>query len=104
MTLNNHYQKIKYLDATRDLLRELYSIEDCHSGAYERTRDKLDGFMQAGIVIGVASKQELQDVIDKEHMDKFGITIKQRRAELKLENKESEIDWDIYDTPTIHRR
>lgn len=59
--------------------------------------------MQAGIVIGIASKKELQDVIDKEHMDIFGITIKQRRAELKLEKKENEIDWDLYDTPAIHR-
>ena len=104
MTLNNHYQKIKYLNATKELLQQLYSIEDNHSDNYERTRNKLDGFMQAGIVIGIASKKELQDVIDKEHMDIFGITIKQRRAELKLEKKESEIDWDIYDTPTIHRR
>ena len=104
MTLNNHYQKIKYLNATKELLQQLYSIEDNNSDNYERTRNKLDGFMQAGIVIGIASKKELQDVIDKEHMDIFGITIKQRRAELKLEKKENEIDWDIYDTPTIHRR
>ena len=104
MTLNNHYQKIKYLDATRDLLRELYSIEDNNSDNYERTRNKLDGFIQAGVVIGIADRKELQDIIDKEHLDIFGITRKQRRAELKLEKRESEIDWDIYDTPTIHRR
>ena len=104
MTLNNHYQKIKYLDATRDLLRELYSIEDCHSEAYERIRNKLDGFIQAGVVIGIADRKELQEIIDKEHMDIFGITRKQRHAELKLDKKTTEIDWGIYDTPTIHRR
>ena len=76
MTLNNHYQKIKYLNATKELLQQLYSIEDNNSDSYERTRNKLDGFMQAGIVIGIASKKELQDVIDKEHMDIFGNTIK----------------------------
>ena len=104
MTLNNHYQKIKYLNATKELLRQLYSIEDNNSDSYERTKNKLDGFIQAGIVIGITDKKELQDIFDKEHMDAFGISIKQRRAELKLEKKESEIDWDIYDTPTIHRR
>lgn len=67
---------IKYLDAARDLLRELYSIEDSHSETYERTRNKLDSFMQAGVVIGIASKKELQDIIDKEHIDIFSITKK----------------------------
>jgi hypothetical protein len=56
MMLNNHCQKIKYFDATRVLLSELYSIEDCHSEACKRTRNKLYGFMQAEIFIGVASK------------------------------------------------
>ena len=32
--------------------------------------------MQAGVVIGIASKKELQDIIDKEHIDIFSITKK----------------------------
>lgn len=104
MSLNSHYQKIKYLNAIKDLLREFYSTEDSESPIYQKAKSKLDGFSQAGVVIGIVSKSELQDIIDQEHMDAFGITRKQRRAELKLDKKATEVDWGIYDPPTIHRR
>jgi hypothetical protein len=32
------------------------------------------------------------------------MTIKQRGVELKLGSKAAEVNWDLYDTPTIHRK
>ena len=47
---------------------------------------------------------ELQKIIDKEHMEAFGMTRNQRREKLKRESNGAEIDWEIYDIPTIHRQ
>ena len=64
----------------------------------------MDGFIAAGILIGLISKPELQTIIDTEHMSAFGMTRDERREKLKFQSKGAAIDWDIYDIPTIHRK
>jgi len=64
----------------------------------------VDGFIAAGILIGLISKPELQTIIDTEHMSAFGMTRDERREKLKFQSKGAAIDWDIYDIPTIHRK
>jgi hypothetical protein len=56
------------------------------------------------MLIDIISKQDLQKVIDEEHMAAFGMTRSERREKLKFESKGPEVDWDIYDIPTIHRQ
>ena len=63
----------------------------------------MDGFIAAGILIDLISKQELQKIIDEEHMTAFGMTRSERRERLKFQSKGAEVDWDIYDIPTIQR-
>ena len=63
----------------------------------------MDGFIAAGILIDLISKQELQNIIDEEHMTAFGMTRSERRERLKFQSKGAEVDWDIYDIPTIQR-
>jgi len=104
MTANQNYHRTTYLNAIKDHVTELYAVQDSKSESYLRLKNRLDGFMNAGLVIGIASKAELQDIVEKVHMSVFGLTIKQRSVELKLGSKTTEVDWDIYDTPTIHRK
>jgi len=47
---------------------------------------------------------ELQNIIDKKHMEAFGMTRNERREKLKREFNGAEIDWEIYDIPAIHRQ
>ena len=50
---------------------------------------------------GITEKNEL--IIDDEHYSIFKMTRKERREKLKLSIQSPEIDWSIYDVPTIER-
>ena len=97
-------QKHKYIDGIRDLLRLFYGANDLKSAYRKKLESKLEGFIAAGILTDLISKQDLQKIIDEEHMAAFGMTRSERREKLKFESKGPEIDWDIYDIPTIHRQ
>ncbi|MCS5642578.1 MAG: hypothetical protein NZ807_04855 [Dehalococcoidia bacterium] len=104
MTFDNQTQKSKYIAGIRDLLRLFYGTKDLNSAYRKKLEAKLDGFIAAGLLINLISEKELQNIIDEEYMTVFGMTRNERREKLKLESNETEIDWKIYDIPTIHRQ
>ena len=104
MTFDNQTQKLKYIAGTKELLQLFYGTKDLNSAYRKKLESKIDGFIAAGILIGLISKPELQTIIDTEHMSAFGMTRDERREKLKFQSKGVAIDWDIYDIPTIHRK
>ena len=104
MTFNNQTQKSKYIAGIKELLQLFYGTKDLNSAYRTKLESKIDGFIAAGILIGLISKPELQKIIDAEHMSAFGMTRNERREKLKFQSKGVAIDWDIYDIPTIHRK
>ena len=58
-------------------------------------------FVEAGLIPSIVENRELQDLIDTEHMNAFGMTRKQRRADSKLGAKDTKVDWGIYNAPAI---
>ena len=103
MTFDNQTQKLKYIAGIKGLLRLFYSTKDINSPYRKKLESKVDGFIAAGILIDLISKRELQKIIDYEHMTVFGMTRIERREKLKFQSKGAEVDWDIYDIPTIQR-
>ena len=104
MTFDNQTQKSKYIAGIKELLRLFYGTKDLNSAYRKKLESKVDGFIAAGILIDMISKQELQKIIDAEHMSAFGMTRDERREKLKFQSKGAAIDWDIYDIPTVHRK
>lgn len=43
--------------------------------------------------------EELQTIIDEEHLKAFGITREERQLKQKLAKKDDGQDWDKYDVP-----
>tara|TARA_B110000114_G_C14738159_1_gene255990 strand:+ start:138 stop:452 length:315 start_codon:yes stop_codon:yes gene_type:complete len=104
MTFDNQIQKLKYITGIKELLQLFYGTKDLNSAYRKKLESKVDGFIAAGILIGLISKPELQTIIDTEHMGAFGMTRDERREKLKFRSKGAAIDWDIYDIPTFHRQ
>jgi len=104
MISNIHYQKSRYIRKISEHLVMLYGIENGKSKAYIQLKDRLDGFIEAGLLIGIVDNGELQDLINTEHLSAFGMTREQRRTESKLVAKDKKVDWSIYYTPTISRK
>jgi hypothetical protein len=104
MTLNSHYQKLKYIDGIKDRLRRFYSISDTKSDHRKMLSREIDGYMEAGLLTEILDKRELQSIIDEQHIAVFGITRQERRLETKSNLETAPDNWDIYDTPAIDRR
>lgn len=95
MALDTHYQKIRYLEQAKRHLVKLYGVENDKSQAYHHLKSRLDGFIEAGLVVCIVDNSELQDLIDAAHMNAFGMTRKQRRAESQLASKDTAFDWAL---------
>ena len=104
MNFDNQTQKSKFIAGIKELLQLFYGTKDLNSAYRKKLESKVDGFIAAGMLIDIISKQDLQKIIDAEHMNAFGMTREERREKLKFQSKGAAIDWDIYDIPTIHRK
>ena len=60
----------------------------------------VDGFMEAGLLLGVTSAEELEETIQKSNHKIFGMTVEERRKKYKTKMKVDENDLDI---PTFIR-
>jgi len=67
-------------------------------------RHRLEGFMAAGVFMGLVTNAELAKVMDEIHVRLFGKTIEQRKVELPGSWQEEDIDYSFYDQPTFERK
>ena len=104
MNLNTQRQKTKYTDVVRFMLSKYYGYGDLKSPKSKQLNDEIGGFFKAGVLLEIVTNEELQQLVDEEHLLAFGKTIKQRRIEEKTGVKSTERNWDIYDSPSINRK
>ena len=107
--------------AKADFLRELakYAKELCELGDFTCTDDKrvnlsskIEGFAAAGSIIDLVTKAEIQKVIDRAHLEKFGEERDARRTRIleeRAKDKEEvgpadDVDWEVYDSPARDRK
>jgi len=67
-------------------------------------RHRLEGFMAAGVFMGLVTNAELAKVMNDIHVRLFGKTIQQRKSELPGSWQEEGIDYSFYDQPTFVRK
>ena len=110
---SKHLAKADYLRELARFAKELYELGDFTSLDPERARlsAKIEGYARAGTTIEVVTSTEVQHVIDKAHLEKFGESREERRSRI-LEEKakkssesdiEDPVDWDVYDSPAKSR-
>ena len=89
----------RYLEAVRDKMAKLYAYGDAKPPAREQLWHEITGFLKAGELLGDFTTEELQAIIDGEHLTAFGITREERQLKQKLATEDDEQDWDKYDVP-----
>ena len=92
-------RKERYLEAVRDKMAKLYAYGDAKPPAREQLWHEITGFLEAGKVLSNITSEELQAIIDEEHLKAFGITREARQLKQKLTKTDEEQDWDKYDVP-----
>jgi len=92
-------EKEKFLDDFQSLLEDLYLIQKKNGISNKEKKGFIDGFMHAGILVGLVDMEELQAIIDRAHMDVFGKTLDERKALIRS----AQLSEDVLDIPTFHR-
>ena len=92
-------RKERYLEAVRDKMAKLYAYGGAKPPAREQLWHEITGFLEAGELLGNVTTEELQAIIDEEHITAFGITREARQLTQKLATTDDEQDWDKYDVP-----
>lgn len=60
---------------------------------------EITGFLKGSELLGNFTTEELQAIIDEEHITAFDITREERQLKQKLTTADDEQDWDKYDVP-----
>ena len=102
--MNIDVQRSKYTEGLRDLLQQFYGTKDLKSSYRKKLEAKLDGFLAAAILIDLLPRKKVQKIIDEEHFNAFNMTRLERREKLALQSGSNNVDWELYDTPTIYRQ
>jgi hypothetical protein len=103
MSLNDQYKSIKFKQSVRELVHEYYGAEDDESEHTKRLKYKIEGFFEAGLLVDATTKEDIQLIVDEEHMAAFGMSRKDRRAMKKLTPSPITKDWSTFDAPAIDR-
>ena len=80
-------------------MTKLYAYGEAKPPAREQLWHEITGFLKAGELLGGFMTEELQAIIDEEHVTAFGITREERQLKQKLAKTDDEQDWDKYDVP-----
>lgn len=97
----NHEDFIKLL---RTQLKSVYEMS--RDGKPDvKQKHRVEGLLQAGMLLGVFSKEFSEAMIEEIHQDVFGMSVQARRdSNIALEVlKETDPD-SYYDTPTFERK
>jgi len=107
---SKHLAKADFLRQLRSLTMELYNLGDFTVTDPQRRlhEAKLDGFIDAGLLLKVCHREDMQQLIDACHMDVFKESRTERKKRISEENKATDdgaaiTDWDSFDSPAFER-
>jgi len=93
----------EYLQEVETRLARMFrASQDGHKAA-PIERHRLEGFIQAGTFLGLATTEELKSLMDRVHIDVFGKTIEERQSEQPTSWVPESIDYSPYEQPAYER-
>ena len=96
--------KGEYLSEVEKRLSNMLTVSKEGYKAAPVERHRLEGFMQAGVFIGLVSNAELSELMETVHQNVYGQTIAERRAACSTSWQNETIDYSQYDQPAYIRK
>lgn len=106
---SKHLAKADFLRQLRCLTVDLYGLGDFTVKDPQRQLHaaKLDGFIDAGLLLKVCLREDMQQVIDACHMEVFRESREERKKRITEEKATDDgdtiTDWDSFDSPAFER-
>lgn len=98
----------EFLKGLRELCDELYSLGDSFKSSqkWRESSALATGYIKAGLLMEIVSKDEIEKVIEECHFNAFGESKSERRARRASKSDEShqDIDWSMFDSPSKLRQ
>ena len=101
---NTRMNKDEFLSEVENRLSKMFAASKEGYKVAPIDRHRLEGFMQAGVFIGLVSNAELSELMEAVHMNVYGQTIAERRAACSTGWQNESIDYSQYDQPAYVRR
>ena len=96
--------KDDFIDEVEKRLNRIFKASKDGYKASLIERHRLEGFMSAGVYMGVVTNAELAKVMNDIHVSIFGQSIEQRKAEKKTGWQVEVIDYSAYEQPAFERK
>ena len=94
--------RVNFEGRFKELLQSLYAFGDAKVTAKEQLSQKIEGFIEAGLLLEVTDNTRLQEIVDRVHLEVFGESLDDRRKAAKL-GRQTIKDWSLYDRPAFER-
>jgi len=91
---------------TQEVERKLQKLFSASKEGYKPPdieRQRLTGFIHAGVFMGIATNKEMHDLMEATHYSVFGKTIKERKETQQISWEGHDINYDQYEQPTFER-
>ena len=92
--------KRKYHSSFKDIMGRYYSVLKDVGAVPTSWEGYVDGYIEAGLILGITSSDELDKIIQESNYKIFEMTVEERRKKYKTKKKIIESDLDI---PTFIR-
>jgi len=92
--------KRKYHSSFKDIIERYYSVLKNVGDVPSNWQGYVDGYIEAGLLLGITSAEELDKIIRESNYKIFGISVEERRKKFKPKKKIDEANLDI---PTFIR-
>jgi hypothetical protein len=102
MTFDSSYRQSKYIASVRERLQRVYSVGE-KTSKRAKYRDQLEGYLKAGLLLGVIEESDIHNIVNEEHHKAYGTSLKERELRSKLPEHEQKPNWDSYDRPSYQR-
>jgi hypothetical protein len=66
-------------------------------------KDVTSGFIQAGLYLHLITRNQIDELIDRVHLEEFGETIEQRRERKGTSWSKDALDFEVFDSPAYER-
>ncbi|NND00490.1 MAG: hypothetical protein HKN85_09945 [Gammaproteobacteria bacterium] len=84
-------------------LAEMYKASRNGHIASAEQRHQLEGFIQAGIFIAMVKSEEMAELMERVHLEVFGMSIEEHKHQHAISWDGNKIDYSYYDAPTYER-
>ena len=84
--------KQSYIDEVNKRLSSFYAVTNTSRGMNLGQKYRLEGFLDAGILMGLVTYKELDEIIEAKHMSILGESITERKERKRYSHKSEQFD------------